>query len=97
MHATLKAVVHGMTGLVLAGALLILGIVATIVTAVASDGRAEIPGVFEAWMEPYQDSPSLSFLPHATGMGVVIVVVTIGYVAAAYGIGGILSRRKRER
>lgn len=97
MNATLKAIVHGMTGLMLAGSLLVLGIIATIVTAVASDGRAEIPGVFEAWMEQYQGSPSLSFIPHPTGMAVVIGVFTLGYVAVAYGIGGAIARRRLER
>lgn len=97
VNATLKAIVRGMTGLVLAGSLLVLGIISIIVTAVASGGRAEIPGVFEAWMEQYQGSPSLGFIPHALGMAVVIGVFTLGYVAVAYGTGGATANRKLAR
>ncbi len=44
-------------------------------------------------MEQYEGSPSLSFIPHASGMAVFVVVLTLGYVAVAYGIGGIMARR----
>ncbi len=97
VHATLKAIVHGMTGLVLSGSLLVLGIIATSSRAVASDGRAEIPGVFEAWMEQYEGSPSLSSSSSRSGLAVFVVVLTLGYVAVAYGIGGIMARRRLGR
>lgn len=97
MSTTAKVVIHAMTGLVLSGALLVLAVIATVVAAIAGDGRAEIPGVFEAWMEQYEGSPSLSFIPHAAGMGVVVVILTLAYLALALGVGRAVSRRVLPR
>lgn len=95
MNVPLRLVVHGMMGLVLGAACVLIGIVTTVALAVATDGRAGIPGVFEAWMEPYQGSPSFAFVPDMLGLGGSVVLVAVAYVTIALAIGRATSRRGR--
>jgi hypothetical protein len=93
MRTPLKVVVHALTGLALGLSIVVIGVVATIALAVATGSRVGIPGVFVAWMEPYQGAPSLSFVPDGVGIPVAVAVVAVLYCASALALTAALSRR----
>ncbi|MDQ4502775.1 hypothetical protein [Sinomonas sp. ASV322] len=71
-----RVVFSALGGLVVGVSVLVLGLVASMAFAWSTGTRANLPGIFEAWLTEENGMPAVNFVPHPWGMLAVILVVT---------------------
>lgn len=84
MQPVTQTITSVISGALLGIALLFLAIAASVSIGFATNGKAFIPGVFEAWFTTENDMPALNFIPNGIGMSAFIVLTAIAYTAAMH-------------